>query len=245
MLEQGLKGYLLLGLEPERDAWDPQAARHALARSEFAAAITAYTSPAMEEWADVMLPMGLFPETSGTLVNGEGRWQGFPGALAPVGEARPAWKILRVLGNGLALPGFDYVSSEEVLEAVRVPCEKVKLDTLHAGAPGEAPDPGQGLERIGEIPIYGVDPLVRHADALQETPDAVAAGRLWLAPATAAEAGLAEGDLARVRQGEAGAELRVALSDGVAPGCALVYRATEAGAALGPAFGPVTVEKAG
>ncbi len=72
-----------------------------------------------KEFAHVILPIGTFAETSGTYVNLEGRWQSVPGAATPVGESRPAWKVLRVLGNLLNLPGFDYTSSDQITDEVR------------------------------------------------------------------------------------------------------------------------------
>ncbi len=82
-------------------------------------AITPFQSEQLRNVAHVMLPIGTFAETSGTYVNLEGTWQSFPGAVAPQGEARPGWKVLRVLGNMLHVPGFDYVSSEDVLKELR------------------------------------------------------------------------------------------------------------------------------
>src|SRR6185437_13980190 len=113
MLEQKLPGYLLLHTEPWADAALP-AALETLAAAEGVVAISPYASESMRRVARVMLPAGTFAETSGTYVNLERRWQSYGGAARPVGEARPAWKILRVLGNELELPQFEYQSSEQV-----------------------------------------------------------------------------------------------------------------------------------
>ncbi len=106
-------------LEPSLDTLQAESLR-TLARAEFVVAITPYASEEVKRVAHVMLPMGTFAETSGTYVNCEGVWQSQAGAAAPLGEARPGWKMLRVLGNLLDLEGFDYQSSEEIrAEAAR------------------------------------------------------------------------------------------------------------------------------
>ena len=65
--------------------------------------------------SDVLLPIAPFTETSGSFVNAEGRVQGFHAVVKPLGETRPAWKVLRVLANLLGVPGFDFESSTDVL----------------------------------------------------------------------------------------------------------------------------------
>lgn len=108
MLDQHLRGYLLAGFEPEFDCADGAAAAAALAAAQCVVVLTPYVTDVMRDYADVILPLAAFTETGGSFVNGEGRWQTFEGALKPAGEARPGWKILRVLANLLDLPGFDY-----------------------------------------------------------------------------------------------------------------------------------------
>src|SRR2546429_104316 len=103
MLQRALRAHLLLGgLEPSIDALDPESLRM-LAKAELVVAVTPFASEEAKRIARVLLPMGTFAETSGTYVNCEGLWQSHPGAAAPVGEARPGWKVLRVLGNLLGL----------------------------------------------------------------------------------------------------------------------------------------------
>ena len=122
MLKQPLRAYLLVGgIEPTIDALDPEALR-TLAKAELVVAITPFASEEMKAVAHIMLPMGTFAETSGTYVNCEGRWQSQSGAATPVGECRPGWKVLRVLGNLMQVGGFEYQSSEEVLSEVRARC---------------------------------------------------------------------------------------------------------------------------
>jgi NADH-quinone oxidoreductase subunit G len=168
MLTKALRAYLLIGgIEPTIDALDPESLR-TLGRAEFVVAITPFASAEMKAVAHVMLPMGSFAETSGTYVNCSGTWQSQAGAAAPVGQSRPGWKILRVLGNLLNLSGFDYQSSEEVLAEVRERCAHVVpagYQGTHA-VNGAATDAGAALV---DVPMYQSDAVVRRAPSLQRT----------------------------------------------------------------------------
>jgi len=169
MLAQPRQGYVVLGAEPELDCWDGVGARRALDAAEFVLALSSFKTAAME-YADVLLPLAPFTETSGTFVNCEGRWQSFTGAVSPAGEARPGWKILRVLGNVLGQAGFDYISSEQLRDEVAshavTPAARMRQWSLSA-----PPPPSDGLVRIAEVPLYAADPLVRRAVPLQQTRD--------------------------------------------------------------------------
>ena len=170
MTSSPLKAYVLLGLEPELDCRDGAAALAAVGEAELVVCLSPYVSEEMQRYAHVVLPTGTFAETAGTFVNAEGRWQSFQAAVNPLGEARPGWKVLRVLGNTLQLPGFDYLDSREVLEEIRVECQGLEPFNLEAiTKPFEATAmtaPGGGEM----VPIYATDPLVRRATALQGTP---------------------------------------------------------------------------
>ena len=165
MLEQPLPAYLLLNTEPWADGLQPRAAA-TLRQAGFVAAITSFVDPVMAETAHVLLPAAGFTETSGTFVNLEGRWQSFAGAARPPGSARPVWKILRVLGNLLDLPGFDYQSSEQVREELRTAVAAVAPSGKANGT--IAPLAG-AIEAVADVPMYQVDPLLRRAAPLQQT----------------------------------------------------------------------------
>lgn len=165
-------------------------------------ALTSFKDAAVEG-ADVLLPIAPFTETSGTFVNAEGRVQGFHGVVKPLGDARPAWKVLRVLANLLGLPGFDFESTEQV-RATALSDESVLAQRLSnastvalAPAAGAA---GAGLQRVADVPIYATDALVRRAPALQQTADA-RPPQVGVNAALWAELGLQPGDRVRVRQG--------------------------------------------
>jgi NADH-quinone oxidoreductase subunit G len=164
MLERPLGAYLLFGgIEPEFDI-AAAAANETLRNAAFVAAATPYASEAMKSWADVLLPIGTFAETSGTFVSGEGRWQSFAGCIRPLGEARPGWKVLRVLGNLLALTGCDYDSSEQVRDELRG-----RLGQAAAVAAPAREVRRTAVATVSPVPIYGVDAMVRRAAPLQQT----------------------------------------------------------------------------
>ena len=172
MLEADLDSIILFGLEPD-DLACHDAALDKLADTRFVVALTAYSNADLEQAANLMLPIGTFAETSGTFVNCEGRWQSFTGIANPVGEARPGWKVLRVLGNLVDAEGFDYLSSEDVLAELKALVGDVKGDNSYRGsvtiiAPNGADSPDDAID----VPIYQVDPVVRRAIALQMTAEA-------------------------------------------------------------------------
>ncbi|MFA5531107.1 MAG: NADH-quinone oxidoreductase subunit NuoG, partial [Thiohalomonadaceae bacterium] len=152
MTKGDIKGFILLGVEPGADALDGQALTGALDAAEFTVALASYADPVSLAHADVLLPVCAFAETSGTFVNADGRWQSFTAAAKAPGEARPAWKVLRVLGNLLNLPNFEYMSSEEVRDEVRVACEEVVAESW--SLPASLSALANGLERIIEFPMY-------------------------------------------------------------------------------------------
>ncbi|MFU8895972.1 MAG: NADH-quinone oxidoreductase subunit NuoG [Gammaproteobacteria bacterium] len=176
MLAGGLDALVLLGLEPEHDSAAGDQALAALAKTGFVACLTPYVTPAMRTYASVLLPIGTAYETSGTFVNCAGHHQVFAGAAAPVGEARPAWKVLRVLGNQLGLEGFAYQSSGEVRDELEIrlaggtaDAPAVALRDVALSHPGVVDEPG----------MYAGDMLLRRSRPLQETAEGQAGRRRW------------------------------------------------------------------
>ncbi|WP_198969587.1 NADH-quinone oxidoreductase subunit NuoG [Xylophilus sp. ASV27] len=174
MLQGGLKAVLLLNTEPAFDSAAGAAAVAALARSEMVVTLSPFK--ANLDCSDVLLPIAPFTETSGTFVNAEGRIQGFHAVVKPQGEARPAWKVLRVLGNLLGLPGFDFESSQEVLAAARgtLPADATHLpaDRLSNAPAGAVRAATVGSAAPAVAAIYELDGIVRRAASLQLTADA-------------------------------------------------------------------------
>ena len=235
---------ILVHVEPEADFANSQAMTGALERAGFVTAISAFTSPALLETASVLLPAAAFTETSGSYVNAEGLMQSFGGANAPKGQARPAWKILRVLANLLDLPGFDHVSSEQVRDELRALCESIDLDNTVVQVTVAAPEKNPaGLQRAADVPIYAGDMLVRRAAALQQTDDAIGLS-VSINPADAAALELVDIDSVIVKQGDASAQLPLLIDAAIPQGCAWIPLALRGSELLGGPFGEVTLEKA-
>ncbi|MGV3653015.1 MAG: molybdopterin-dependent oxidoreductase, partial [Noviherbaspirillum sp.] len=246
LLRQPRKAYLLLNLEPELDCYDPQAARAALGQAEMVVQLSAYRTGM--EYADVLLPIAPFSETSGTFVNCEGRAQSFNASARVKGEARPAWKVLRVLGNLLGLEGFDYESSEAVRDEVLAGGQgdqSALLNNRAGAAPrasGDAAAAGE-LERVAQVMPYGTDPIVRRSEPLQLTGDA-APPRAWISPALASQLGVADGGQLKVMQGQGSALLAAAIDPGLPPTVVRIAAAHETTSMLGGMFDAIDVEKA-
>ena len=243
MLRNPRKAYLVMGLEPELDCADPAQAMAALKVADFVVALSAFKGKA-QDWATVILPIAPFTETAGTFVSMEGRAQSFNGAVVPKGEARPAWKVLRVLGNLFELSGFDYESVEDVRTEISPDLALVASqsgDNGLSGPPQLKVRASLGtIERIGEVPVYQADPLVRRSPALQAT--RLARMQVTVHPQLGARLGLAAGQMVRVRQGEGTAELPLVFDAGIPEGCARIPTAHPATAALGDALGMVSLE---
>ncbi|MET0116907.1 MAG: NADH-quinone oxidoreductase subunit NuoG [Sedimenticola sp.] len=244
MLEQPRKGYLLMGVEPAYDFYNPTLAASAFDKAEFVVALTAFRSGSLEAAADVMLPISSFAETSGTYVNAEGTWQSFAGAVSPTGETRPAWKVLRVLGNMLDIDGFEQNSSEDALNEVKEAAGDRQPDnTVGNAADSERRMAAGGLARIGDVPLYAIDPLVRRAAPLQQTRDAIRAS-IQLNAGEAAKGGFADGDRAVLVQDGNRAELPIEIDPNIPDGSVRVPAGLAGTEGLGGQFGEVTLEKA-
>ncbi|WP_348945759.1 NADH-quinone oxidoreductase subunit NuoG [Chitinibacter sp. FCG-7] len=210
----GKKAYVFVGVEPEFDAHNGAQALAAAKQAEMVVVMSAFQSCAMD-YADVLLPISPFTETSGTFVNMEGKAQSFNGVVRPLGETRPAWKVFRVLGNVLGFNGFDYNSSEEIRDEALAGDIASRLNNALATSVAVAAKSAQGLVRLGEVPVYQGDSIVRRAPSLQATADAALAATVRLNAATIAKLGLVDGGKAIVKQGQGSAELTVKLDAGL------------------------------
>ncbi|MDQ6638918.1 MAG: NADH-quinone oxidoreductase subunit NuoG, partial [Pseudomonadota bacterium] len=240
-----LKACLLLNVEPALDAADPPRALAALSGAEMVVAMTAFMPS--DDLADVLLPIAPFTETSGTFVNAEGRVQGMHGVVKPRGEARPAWKVLRVLGNLLGLPGFAFETSEGVRnealgDVATIPARLAARPTdAGSGEPRPTPVPAGALERIADVPIYAVDPIVRRAPALQLSADARRPA-VGIPSELAAQLRIVDGTPVRVSQGGASVVLSARVDPSLAATVIRVAAAHPLTAPLGPMFGTLTIE---
>jgi NADH-quinone oxidoreductase subunit G len=244
MLAAAPKAVILLGVEPERDAHNTAQAVNALREADVVVALSAYRNDALLDCADVLLPIAPFSETSGTFVSTEGRVQPFAAAVKPLGEARPAWKVLRVLGNLLDLQGFAFESSEQVQaealgDGATLPARL--NNTLKAVAPAPAASI-QGLQRIGDVAAYQADAIVRRASALQKTH--AAATHAAMHGNLLVKLGVAAGDKVKISQNGGSATLPAARDDRLPENCVRVAAGGREVAALGGLFDEITVERA-
>jgi NADH-quinone oxidoreductase subunit G len=235
-----------MGVEPEFDCANPQLAVGALKQASLVVFMSAFKHTSALDYADVMLPISPFTETSGTYVNTEGRAQSFNGVVKPRGDTRPAWKVLRVLGNVLNLEGFEYSSSEDVRDEVLgegvefVAGLSNDLNSVKTSVPESVV---QGLQRIADVPINFADPMARRSPSLQQTADAVAP-TARMCEETLTRFGISDNAQVRIKQGNAETEMTARLDDGVPAGCIRVAAAHITTAMLGDMFGSISVERA-
>ena len=245
MFEKNQQAYLLLNIEPDFDLAIAAKASRQLAEAAAVVVMTAYDSPSLRAVSDVMLPVAPYSETSGTYVNVEGKWQSFSAAVAPQGEARPAWKVLRVLGNLFALDGFEQMSSRDVVSELAA---LVSAAETESGLLWQCPEAislaaKNSLLRIGTVPPLASDPVVRRAQSLQRTADAVSEAVVAMNDKQAKALGLHEGDRVFVRQeGDYQTELDVVLDNRVPLESVYIPSAVPGSEALAKAFGTITLE---
>ncbi|VAX13932.1 NADH-ubiquinone oxidoreductase chain G [hydrothermal vent metagenome] len=242
VLDKHLMACVLLNVEPELDCANASAAHDVVRHAEFVISMASYVSENMKASADVLLPIAAFAETSGTFVNGNGDWQSFNGSCKPAAEARPAWKVLRVLGNLFELEGFDYLSSEEVRDELKIRCEGIKLSAFTPWRCPSLQADDIGLQRIGHLPMYAVDMLVRRARPLQDTSDAIAAA-IYINEDTASRAGVADGEHVQAVQGSCSVSLPLVIDESIPDGCVMIPVALKETAALGAAYGAIELRK--
>jgi len=241
------RAVILMNLEPTRDLANPEQAKTALAKANTVIALTAFTSPDLLETADVILPISTFTETVATFVNAEGCAQTIQPAVKPLGDSRPGWKVLRVLGSLLGLDGFLFNMPEEVLGDALGESFVGKLNNQFTGTPAVSSAnaaPTNSFERVSDVNIYAVDPIVRRAPALQRTSDAKRGGQVGLNQAAMNDLGVKEGDVVTITQGGLSAQLPVSTEATLAAGAVRISSGTAASAQLGAMFGSITLSKA-
>ena len=244
MLEKSLKHYLLVGVELEYDAANPMRAVQSLAGAQGVLSVSAFLNDSLRAHADVVLPMATFPESYGTYVNATGNWQTAKGASMAPGDARPVWKIMRVLADAQELAGFGYESPESITKEAQQQCSSIELNN-HTNLDGATytAHSNEGLLRAGETPIYATDPLVRRSVPLQKSAD----GKQAFASMSLSElekAGLADGDMVKIKQDSGQATLAVRADESVPAGCVWIPAGIPETQSLGELFASVEVSKA-
>jgi NADH-quinone oxidoreductase subunit G len=244
VLDGSARAVLLLNVEPLSDLPNPEQARSALAKADTVIALTAFASSELLELADVLLPITPFTESVGSFINAAGIVQTIQPSVRPLADARPAWKVLRAMGSLLGLNGFLLNTPEEVFgEALAKPIAEGLNNRFTATSSLVQEHAVSGLERVSDLPIYGVDAIVRRAPALQLTRDAKNAHHLGLNAKTFAELNLKEGDLVAITQSGNTVKMPVMLESQLAAGCVRLSATTPASAELAAMFGAVTVSR--
>lgn len=243
MLDDPRRAYILLGVEAELDTYNPSKTLAALQAAQLVVVLSAYKNKALD-YAHVLLPVAPFTETSGTFVNTEGRAQSFNAVVKPLGETRPGWKVLRVLGNLMEVAGFDYDSAEQVRAEVLNGDVSAKLNNSLKAFVAKPAGAKGGMQRIGEVPAYQADAIVRRAAALQKTAVAALQGA-WMNAQTLASVGVAEGAEVSVSQGAGSIVLRAMRDDHLPAGCVRVAAGHPTTAMLGGMLDEIVLGRVG
>ena len=248
MIENPLKAYFLVHTEVELDCAAPRAATAAMHSAELVVAMSPFKHRALD-YAQVLLPIAPFTETAGTFVNLEGHAQQFNAVVTPLGDARPAWKVLRVLGNLLRLDGFEYETIEDVRTDMAAQAGDItgRLNNVSGAALQPLADRAAAtaqtteLERIAEVPIYHTDGIVRRARSLQLTRDADVSGA-WMNQRLMERLQLRPGQRIRVRQDGGEAILVCQRDDRLPDDCVRIAAANDAAMRLGAPYAALSVE---
>ncbi len=244
MLKAPLKSYLLYDFEPASDTADSGRSLQTLKEATGVVAITAFASDDLLAVADVLLPLASVPQTEGTYITLDGVEQSFDAAVSPTGDARPGWKILRRLGADLGLDGFDFNGIEAVNEAITKhlnepqPVNAANTDTFVASTVPTTD--GSGLVRIGDVPMYHVDGLVRRSKPLQDS-DHASAPIARMHPETAKRLNLVAEQRVAVTQNGHTLEFDWAVDDRIAPDAVWLPSAQSEVVGLGESYGAIDI----
>jgi NADH-quinone oxidoreductase subunit G len=241
LIANHLKGYLLFNIEPEKDCANPYLMTQSLKRAKCVVAFTPYKTNYLLKHATILLPIVPFTETSGTFVNVEGRWQSFEGVVSPFGEARPGWKVLRVLANMFNLPGFEYLSSQDILSEVKTLFDKATWSS-ELFSQLSSNKTKSALTRIAAWPLYRTDNLVRHAESLQHCAARHTLGA-YMNTETAQKYHLQPGKNIELKQ-QGKAQLPLFLDDRIPDDCVFVANGYDETSSLGESYGAIEVIKA-
>tara|TARA_R110002050_G_scaffold9504_1_gene33179 strand:+ start:324453 stop:326828 length:2376 start_codon:yes stop_codon:yes gene_type:complete len=239
--QQKLRAYVLFGVEPELDCANPSGALTALQNASLVVSVTSYVTDTLLAYADVILPMASFAETSGTFIGIDEQWQSFTGAVTAKADSRPGWKILRVLGNLANIKDFDYVSSQDVRDEVS---DQLKLQSTPKKSFYIPEDVSvtSTLMAISEVPMYQTDAVVRRSDALQQTPENQRASLVRLNSKEAEKYGLSGAKRIKVIQGDNHLNVAFEVDDAIADNCIYLAAGIAQTSMLGAHFSDVKVQ---
>lgn len=241
--DQAVRGYFILNTEPEFDCAQAYAAIQALESAGLVVCLTPFSTPAMESYADFILPIAPFTETAGTFVNAEGKWQSYADITVPHQDAKPAWKVLRVIANFLELDGFDYKTVHEVQFDIKHQVEKMAEHKVAAvSVKSVAAQAEAGLYRLAPWPMYRVDNLVRRSKPLQQT---MTEEEMAIAvnTNTAAQHNLSAGEQVTAVQGESQLTLPLMINDRLADNTVWLPSGLPQTAGFGEAEKPIQLQR--
>lgn len=241
LLTEQKKAYLLFNNEPEFDAANPAAALEYLGAADFVVSFSPFVSETLQSYADLILPIVPFTETSGTFVNCNAIWQRFEAAVTPLAEARPGWKVLRVLGNFLDLQGFEYASSEEIHNEIKQAVSGMEQADVSHYVPAALPDI-KPLQRVGVWPLYRTDNIVRRSEPLQKTMQTSEFG-VRMNQTMADKHQLKPGETVEVQQLDICCKLPVIIDERGSDGCVYIAAGVEGSEKLGSVVGDVKLVK--
>jgi len=246
------RAVILLNVEPTADLVNPMQAQLALRQAATVIALSSYMTSDLLDLADVILPITPYTEQAGTYINIAGDVQFSQATVRPMGQARPAWKVLRVLGDSLGIDGFNFNTVEEVknsaLDGLDIKAlfnNEASCEIQPVGSHSLSPvGLGQDLERLADVPIYFTDAIVRRAPSLQLTVDSKRAMKVGLPVGLFQQMDLQEGDSVRVLQDGLQVVMPATMQQGLAEGVVRVSAGTAASALLGSMFGRLEVQRA-
>lgn len=251
-----LKTYFLLNFEPELDCAYAAEAKRTLINAEFVVCLTTFHSSEMESYADILLPIAPLPESGGTFVNAEGRWQSCMPASIPENNSQPAWKVLRILGNFFGLSGFDYRTLQEVRDSL-IPIispamltqargQQIRKSLLPPPLPSCLREHGSAnessLTRLAPWPMFCVDNIVRRSQPLQETL-ADRLNNIRLNANTASRLKLVAGEYVTAIQGESRVTLPLMIDERLANNTVFLASGLMVTAGFGQAETTITLKR--
>lgn len=244
MFENPLKTYITYNIDPLLDSWNGKLVMNGLGQATTVVAFSAFRTPSLDQVATVYLPITLYAENEGSFININGTRQQFTSCVPGQGEARPGWKVLRVLGNHLQLDNFEYEDINEVSNEVTG-----LIDNIPGSDNGAYTEPvinysSTGtVNRISDMAMNSLDMLVRHADSLQQTQD-VADDKLHINQSFANKLGLDNGDRVIIEQSDSSLELNYVVDDRLPDNTVLILAAGTNTSGLGNWFDEVVIRKA-
>ena len=266
MLAEPRKAYVLLNVEPSYDCANATQGRMAMQTAECIIACSLYRDPLLEAHATVLLPMAAFCESYGSYINAAGHQQIVHPCAALVAHARPAWQILWDLCLAAGVLGVDQpvidpmheiTKTVNTLVAKHLPTQATIVDhpdrqqlahllNLRTASATHTQTVPPILSRVGEIPLYAVDSIVRRSQALQEAQQLMVRNTMvaYIHPDTAKQLDIEQNTVLSIQQDTAAMPLKISFDPQLAQGALWIAGGVAATQTLGDLFGPVTLHMA-